>query len=354
MGKKACVILGLLVFFLLNREIYARGVSAGTLITNKARVEYDSYVFSNSISTQVRAVYGMSTFSGATNGFTYPGGTYLFHYSITNYGNTNINLIVVLNNFLTSSSNSVTNWKAYIIGFNTSRTVKGTNSQSRAFTNVIPEGSSYPYDLYIQTSIQSKPFHRGMLPLVSQVTSSGLRILYFGDNGIQYGGTNYGVLFPSVTIYAPFIALRKNLSVSNMPAYLARGGNPAIPVPDTYVTYTNFYDNDGNARATNLIIRDRIPYHTDFIVGSVNTSSIHTNGNVTVQYRDRSGASYTPSGPAGSADAAVREIILFFSGSPVGVHTANSGTDSFGTADGQPMDSDAGYFFYKVRVHRRE
>lgn len=344
------------LFLFLRPEVslLARGVSAGTIITNRALLEYNSLYFSNSVSTQVRAVYGMNPFTGATDGFTYPGGTYSFHYSITNLGNTNIRLIVNLNNFLSSSSNSATNWRAWLQGFTTSRTVRGTNAQTRSYTNIIPEGSIFAYDLFVQTSVDSRPFHRGILSLVSRVTGAGFRVQYFGDNGTLYGGTNYGVLYPFVSIYAPFIALRKVLAVSNMPVYLSRGGDPAIPVPDAYINYTNFYDNDGNAKATNLIIRDRIPSHTDFIIGSLNSTSIHSNGGVTVQYRDRNRALYTPTGAPGTPDARVGEIILFFTADPVGIHTPNAGADTYGSADGPPRDSDAGYFYYKVRVHRRE
>ncbi len=318
--------------------LMGKGVPVGTIITNKSSVQYKlGLIFTNvmdTVSTQVMAIYGMNQFTSSTLVSTYPGGIGTFNYAITNNSNINLKLFVTMSNFSTMSSNSVTNWYAYITGFNTSRTVSGTNSQYKQFTNTIHvsnmilPGSIFPYSLNIQTSPNSQPLHSGWLPLVTQVTSTnvGIRARYTGDNGGLYGGTNYRIEYPKVVISAPFILLRKTMSISNMPLYLANGGRTNIPVPDTIITYTNFYENTGNASATNLIIIDRIPYHSDFITGSLNVSSIHSNALVTPD----------TSNP--------REIRLTFTGASVKANNSNP----------LPRDTDAGYFYYKVRVHRRE
>ena len=166
--------------------------------------------------------------------------------------------------------------------------------------------------------------------MVLNATSQGINTEYVGDNGILYGGTNYNIYYPKVTINAPYITLRKTLSISNTPMYLVNGGITNIPVPDTIITYTNFYTNTGNANATNLIIIDQIPYHTDLI--STPTATPHTLGFITPQYLDSSNA------VLGTISADVRKIRFIVSGAAI----STSGGGS------------SGYIIYKVRVHRRE
>lgn len=339
------------------KNVHCKGVDAGTIITNWAQVEYTYGLsptnHSISLSTQVMAIYGMTPVTGLTNGFTYPGGTVLFDYSFTNNGNIAMQLIVTLSNFIMTNNYTGSNWKAWL-SMNTSQTIIGTNIQSISYTNNIPIGASTSYTLHIQTADTSKTYDWGRIPIITFVTTSGIRAAYNGDNNIFYGGTNFNILYPKVTINAPFIALKKTISISNMPIYLADGGMTNIPVPDAVLTYTNYYDNDGNAKATNLIIIDRIPYHTDFIIGSINTASIHSNANVSISYRERSGSFYIPTGAIGTSDQNIAKIIFTFSGSSVDEDENTEGTDTSGTADGQFPDTDAGYVFYKVVVHRRE
>lgn len=339
-------------------EINAKGTSAGTRITNYAYIQYLEFTttnyITNTISTQVMAIYGMSEIDGDTNGFTPPGSIYSFPYSITNNGNTDITLIVTMSNFSSLSSNSVTNWQAYMSGFTTSQTLQGTNYGYYSFTNIIFECATTSFTLHIQTSPNSTLLHSGFLPLVCMVTADGTNMSYIGDNSINYGGTNINLLYPRVTILAPVISLKKALCISNQPTYLASGGLTGYPVPDTIITYTNYYDNDGNARATNLIIIDTIPTHCDLIPTSL-VINAHTNSSgisspVQVEYYYSGAWQGSPSGIIGpyDGDRYVRRIRLRFQ---QGVEQNNG--DSGSTADGPPQDIDAGYFYYKVVVHRR-
>ncbi|MBU1077823.1 MAG: hypothetical protein KKH98_11060, partial [Spirochaetes bacterium] len=300
-------------------EVHAIGVIAGTRITNRAQAEHSAGLVSTMMSTQVMAIYGMTPVTGATDNYTYPGGTIWFEYSLTNNSNIGIDLYITLSNFIMTNNYSGSDWRAWL-SLNTAQTIIGTNAQSVSFTNLLNIGASTTFTLYIQTANNSQSYDWGMVPMVAMVTTTGVpagiaRISagYSGDNGIFYGGTNFSILYPKVTINAPFLSLRKTLSISNTPVYLANGGLTNIPVPDSVITYTNYYDNDGNARATNLIIIDRIPYHTDYILNSDNLT-LHTGGAVTLEYRNRGGAPYVPTGLPGTTDANIGEVIFRFSG----------------------------------------
>lgn len=340
-------------------EIDAKGVDAGTRITNTAEVEYTWGAFSTNtsvfMSTQVMAIYGMTPVTGQTDSSTYPGGLVSFDYFFTNNGNTVVDYILTLSNFTMTNGYSGDDWVGWL-SLNTARTIAGTNAQSIYITNTLNIDAVSSFTLFIQTAGNSSTYDWGFIPMVVQVTASGLAAGYTGDNSIFYGGTNYRLLRPKVTINAPYITLRKALSISNTPVYLANGGLPNIPVPDSVITYTNYYDNDGNSRATNLEIRDRIPYHTDFIWGSIDTTSLHTTGSASIQYYTRTGSPYTVTGfeTVGSPVPAIGEIrFLFGGGTSVAAHNSDA-LDNPDAADGNIPDTDAGRVIYKVLLHKRD
>ncbi len=332
----------------------AKGTVFGTRITNTAEVEFNGLINSTTMSTQVMAIYGMVTDltqNGATNSVP-PAGTASFFYIVSNNGNSDMDVIVTLSNFNMVSGS---NWQAWL-SLDTSQTMQGI-IPPLIITNNLPIGAVSIFTLYVRTDNNSAPNDMGNIPIIIEASSTNPGAIsagYLGDNAEGYGAynsTNYNRLYPVVNIAAPYIVLRKSLSVLNTPTYLANGGTPGIPVPDSVITYTNFYDNDGNAEAINLVILDRIPYHTDFILGSI-VNNLHIGGSATISYRDRNGAAYTPAVLPGEADPNIGQIVFTFSGASVGADNGDAG-DTVGVADGASQDDDAGYFYYKVVVHRR-
>ncbi len=358
MKTKIYILIIVLTVFIgvITTELSAKGTPAGTRITNFASVDYSGVSKSNSISTQVMAIYGMIPTSYTQSNITSAGGVVPFTYEVSNNGNTDMDYIVTLNNF---TNISASNYKAWL-SLDTSQTMQGSVI---LITNNIPMGSTSMFTLYIRTDINSPPGDWGQIPMTIQASNSlavNTNGGYLGDNTIFYGGTNYLVFNPKVTVAGPYIVLRKTLSISHTPIYLANGGDINIPVPDSVITYTNYYDNDGNSGAVDLKIIDRIPRDTDFINGSLMPGMLHIGANigvnVTISYRDRNGNSCALAGVPGEADPNIGEILLDFSfnaGSAVAGDNNDPG-DVYGTAlGGQYNDVDAGYFYYKVVVHRR-
>ncbi len=338
-----------------NNKVRAdTGTPAGTRITNWATVDFNQGNASNSISTQVMAIYSAApvTAGSASNLSVAPGNSTNFSYSITNKSDIPLVFNITLTNFALISGYAGGDWTAWL-NLNPTSIITGTpgtNYSILTFTTNIPAGASINFQLYMDTDINSDP-----LSSWGEITMNIWTPGYTGDNGTNYGATNYSTLTPRVNLGAAYIALKKTVVVTNTNAiYLASGiGN--IPVPESILTYTNYYDNDGTAKATNLEIRDRIPYHTDFIFGSI-VSTPHTGGNITEEYYD--GISPTPLSTggyvAGIAYPEIREIRFVFTGVAVGVHDNDGGTDTYGIADGPTQDTDAGYIVYKVVVHRRK
>ncbi len=361
MGKYLISIFIILHILILPiRAQYTKGVPAGTIITNKAEVEWDGGgPLTDIVTTNVLAIYGMSEITGATEGYIFPGGYVDFTYSITNNSNvTNLTIIITLSNFTMTNGYSGSAWRATLLNI-TSQTIVGTNDAPIILTNVLSYAEVFSFILRIETAPDSAPGDWGKVPLSINITGgdTNFYVKYQGDNSKWYGGTNMHSLYPKVTIKGPFVALKKVLSISNLPQYLAMGGDPAVPVPDAVITYTNYYDNDGNAVATNLIIIDTIPKHTDFIVGSINiipyTNLSGLPASYTIDFYNRNTGvwGYTPvaTGPFG-VDPNVGRIRIIFTGFSIGT---NNG-DNSGIADGNFPDIDAGYMWYKVVVHRRE
>ncbi len=361
--KKFKALFIVVLFLIETKVMWGKGTTAGAIITNRASVKYvmsgTPYTQYTYISTNVYAIYGVSETVGASNGYIYAGGEVELWFTVTNGGNTNTTLIFTMSNFIMTNGYSGSDWTAYLLNQSgvTLGTVIGTNLQSVKYTqnNVLPD-AVIKFGLKVKTAPDANPWDWGKIPLVVFITSqSGIRAKYTGFNGKVYGGTNMNMNYPKVTIYAPYIVLKKTMSISNIPAYLAMGGVTNIPVPDAVITYTNYYDNDGNAKATNLngttnlIIVDTLPSHTDFIIGSINVSS-YTGVTSIVRYYDKNYNPYTPSGPVGTPDPNVKYIHFIFTGNAI----AEDNGDTYSVADGPFPDNDAGKIIYKVLLHRRE
>ena len=357
------VLLISILFFIETKASWGKGTRAGITITNWASVEYVmgaiSYTQYAYTSTNVYAIYGVSETVGVSNGYIYAGGEVELWFTVTNTGNTNTKLIFTMSNFIMTNGYSGSDWTAYLLNQSgvTIGSVIGTNLQSVKYTqnNVLPD-AVIKFGLKVKTTPDANPWDWGKIPLVVFITSqSGIRAKYIGFNGEVYGGTNMNMNYPKVTIYAPYIVLKKTMSISNIPSYLAMGGTTNIPVPDAIITYTNYYDNDGNAKATNLngttnlIIVDTLPSHTDFIIGSINITP-HNGGTFTVSYYDENYNPYTPSGAVGTPDPNVKYIHFIFTGKAI---EPDNG-DIYSVADGPFPDADAGIIVYKVLLHRRE
>ncbi|MBN1897878.1 MAG: hypothetical protein JW827_03790 [Spirochaetes bacterium] len=339
---------------------YSKGVPAGIRITNWAQVYLGTNLYSyTNIATNVIAIYGMSDVTADTQGNIFPGGFILLTNYVTNNANTNIILRISLSNFTMNGGYSGSDWRATLLNL-TSQTVVGTAStQVRVSTN-LSYGNVFSFIIRVETAADSYPGDWGTLPVVLSMTggNTNLYVRYQGDNGNWYGGTNIHLYYPRITITGPYIVLRKLLAISNTPPYLAMGGVPDIPVPDAVISYTNLYDNDGLSGATNLIIIDTIPRHTDFIVGSINLN-VHSiaGANYAVEYYNRNTMiwGYVPAGsPPYNADPNVGRIRIRFTGPSVAPNENSEGTDTIGIADGDVPDQDAGRMWYKVVVHRRE
>lgn len=355
---KLLLLLILLIPFYPLKAQYPKGVPAGMTITNVAEVEWDgTYSATDIITTNVMAIYGMSEITGPTQGQIFPGGeVYLVNY-ITNNANTNLIIEITMSNFNMKAGYSGSNWRATLTNL-TSQTIVGTTGGPIVTTVTLSYGEVFSFTLWVKTAPDALPDDWGELPIILNIIGTNTNsyvVKYQGDNGKWYGGVGIHTYTPRVTISGPFIALRKVLTISNLPQYLAMGGMAGIPVPDATITYTNYYDNDGNAVATNLVIIDTIPTHTDFIVGSITiipyTNASGTTAPYIIEYADRAGVwGYTPiaSGPFGE-DPNVGKIRIRFTGFSVGIDNG----DSYGVADGAPQDIDAGYMWYKVVVHRR-
>ncbi len=338
---------------------YARGVQSGTRITNWATVSYKAgalaKVATNYISTNVMAVYGVSSINGETNGYTYAGGSVDFTYKITNNGNTPMSVNIILSNFTMNGGYSGSSWLALLSTsssfVSTNTTITGTNSISVTNKFDLAINEIFPFYIRIITAGDAFSGDWGSIPMLISTSNQGNYLVrYQGDNNDWYGGYTNRIIYPRVTIQAPFITLKKTLSISNVPLYLVSGGLTNIPVPDAVITYTNYYDNDGNVAATNLIIIDRIPYHTDFILGSIKSNN-YTGGNLNIRYYDNNNNLYVPTGVAGESDSNIRKIEFSFTNSQ-SIGTNNG--DTYGVADGVFPDTDAGWVSYKVIVHRRE
>ncbi len=359
--KKILLYLFMLLVWGINSG-YSRGVAAGTRITNWATISYTTGIFTkhatNYISTNVMAVYGVSEVGGITNGYTYAGGTVDFTYYITNNGNTDMRVNIILSNFSMNGGYSGSAWIASYStnsSFSSVTSITGTAQIAKTNTYSIGVNEIFPFYLRIFTAADAVSSDWGYMPVLVSVSNKGNYIVHYtNDYGEYYGGFTNRIIYPRVTIQAPFITLRKTLSVSNMPVYLASGGLTNIPVPDAVITYTNYYDNDGNVSATNLVIIDRIPSHTDFIIGSVMYSN-YTGGTLTVRYYDSNNNLYIPTGASGDTDSNIRRIEFSFENAQaIGSDDNSEGTDVYGTADGEFPDADAGWVAYKVIVHRRE
>jgi len=266
MKIKTYIFLSVLVGGILGMiyNIDAKGRPAGTIITNIATVQYTGAIVTNTNLKQVMAIYGTTPVLGATNSSTYPGGITSIVYSITNNGNTSLDYTITLNNFISNIGDSVSNWTAYI-SLMPSQIITGLTNQSVSYINTLNAGASVSFTLFVQTHTSAQPLDEARIPLVISATGTGLNASYIGDNGVSYGGfggTNVNIIYPRIAIDAPFISLTKVKAISNMPGYT---GDPNIPVPDTVITYTNYYVNTGSADATSFIIIDTIPSHTDFL-----------------------------------------------------------------------------------------
>ncbi len=338
---------------LIATELTAKGTRAGTRITNFATVDYAGGSKTNLISTNVMAIYGMIPTIGTQSNTTPSGVAFSFDYIITNNGNDDMDYIVTLSNF----NISALNWQAWLrFDTITSKTMQGALPPFSVTNNVL-EGSITVFTLYIKPDAASGPGDWGQIPMIIQASNSlavNTNGGYWGDNTIFYGGTNYLVYYPRVTVAGPYIVLKKVLDISG-----AMGG---IPVPDSVITYTNYYDNDGNAPAVDLRIIDRIPRDTDFITGSlIYAGMLHTGAIVNIEYWNRTGTVKIYDHPIpladGTADPEVGEIRINFSpGASVDKDNRvglPDPTDLYGVPDGTLQDADAGYFYYKVVVHRR-
>lgn len=358
MVKKIKIILiaGIILnFFTIS---YLKGINtrAGTVLTNKGEVEWAGGMkISNIITTNVIAIYGFET-SKITQGAIYPGGIVRLTNYITNKANTSMTLVINVSNFNMNPGYSGNPWRVTVPNL-TTQTLSGTIGGPIKITNVISYGSVFSFILQIETAPNSAPGDWGENPVHLNIIGgdTNFYVKYIGDNGIQYGGINLFNFKTKVSISGPFIVLKKVLTLTNLPQYLAFGGDPTIPVPDAIITYTNYYDNDGNAPATNLIIIDTIPTHTDFIVGSITNKPYKTatgqEPNIVIQYDNGSGLwNYTPV-PQGiwGEDPNVKRIRIRFLNRSI---SADNG-DSYGVVDGNLPDIDAGYLFYKVVVHKR-
>ncbi len=330
------------------------GTPAGTRITNWARVDFSQGSASNTVRTQVMAIYSAAPVTGGPSNLSVaPGNSTNFSYSITNKSDIPLVFNITLTNFALISGYAGGGWTARL-NLNPTSIITGTpgtNYSILTFTTNIPAGASIDFRLYIDTASDSAPPDSW-----GEVTMNIWTPGYIGDNGTNYGATNYSTLTPRVNLGAAYIALKKTVVVTNTNAiYLASGGIVNIPVPESILTYTNYYDNDGTAKATNLEIRDRIPYHTDFIFDSI-VKVPHTGGNITVEYYDGISPIPLPTGGyvAGIAYPVIREIRFVFTGVAVGVGDSDVPPDTYGIADGDAQDDDAGYIVYKVVVHRRK
>jgi len=346
-----------LIFLLLNsKNLQSYNTKAGTTLTNKAEVEYNSTIkITNIITTNVIAIYGFES-TKITQGNAVPGGIVNLTNYITNKANTTMTLVLNISNFNMKPGFSGSPWKVTVPNL-TTKTLQGTNGGPIIITNVINYGAISSFILRIETSSDSLPGDWGEVPVNLNIIGGNpsFYVKYIGDNGNRYGGTNISVFHSRVTISGPFIVLRKVLSITNLPQYLANGGNPAIPVPDAIITYTNYYDNDGNAKATNLIIIDTIPEHTDFIVGSITnksyTNSLGLKPNIEIRYDNGTGTfTYIPVGQGiWNTDPNVKKIRIRF----LNLAVSPDNGDNFGIVDGALPDIDSGYFWYKVVVHKR-
>ncbi len=345
------------IFFVLLLSggiLEGRGVKYNTVITNVVSIRYvdgvTNKIISAFLTTNVMAVYGVSGLQGITNKYTYAGGISDFVYSVTNNGNKEMRVFVILSNFEMTNSYAGSDWQGVLIDSSTSKTLSGTNINSITNRYNLSINEVLTFTVRVITANNSLPNDWGRVPVYVITSNEGGYITnYTGDNGIKYGGHFLLKKYPKVSIQAPFITLRKTMSVSNRAEYIARGGIPRIPVPGAVITYTNYYDNDGNMSATNLLIIDTIPEDTDFIIGSISFAN-YTGGVLTIRYFDRSGNLYTPTGANGTADPDIGRIIFSFESSP---SISPDNGDTYGIVDGAIPDIDAGWLSYKVIVNRR-
>lgn len=149
----------------------------------------------------------------------------------------------------------------------------------------------------------------------------------FGDSWPTQGDTrDFQVDTVPVVVKGPLMRLAKSVTLD---------GGKARPF-DT-MTYSITYDNDGSDSAFSVVLVDVLPQYTEWVVGSVDTSAIHS-GTVSISYSNGfSGAFSDPE------STNVRRVRFAF-------NTNISPTDGDDKSTPQTGGTDAGVIRFKVRV----
>lgn len=270
----------------------ANGVASGTAIGNFATMtasNVPSSTQSNSVSTTVKAIFGVATAAEPADGSAAVGGVKDYVVRIKNPGNLSqfIGINVGAQSF-GAGAGTTTQWSVAVddadpfavgLAWQTSgvATAAQAGDQATAAAALAPDAfSSYTLRVTTAGNAADGSTSAFTVKIVSTGTAYGP---YSGYNATTYGGpkeilrsagTGQGPSFITTTVQGPVLSITKSASSVTAPAsYIANGGGGTDPVPGALVTYLLVFQNSGTSAATSVLIYDPLDINVTYYTNSI-------------------------------------------------------------------------------------
>ena len=291
------VVIGLM--FLPSTEILAVGVTAGTTITNQAKVDGANFsTASNSITTNVRVIAGAGWSAGLDILGAVAGSTRSNVSYFTNLGNSAIDYQFSVDTFGTfGTTGGPWTWTLYVNGGAAYASSTGNMGVYGANEN-IASGANIEIILVVDIDVTAGSGWEEWR-LIAQATTPHVNTTqYAGDQAVplQYGGdatsgwgtddadrqtfNDTGIADGSLdTVFrlatdAPLIGISKTISAISDPS----GGGVAIAIPGATITYSIEITNSGSGVANNVRVIDTFDNVNTTIVAASETDTDNTGG----------------------------------------------------------------------------
>ena len=265
-------------------------IPAGTIITSEGYENYLNYkdaafnpkatIYGTTIEATVLPIYGLSGPGTPDDQYTEPSAAVYYVYQIFNEGNET-------DTYSLSTSSATYNgvygddWTFEIIrdDNNNGDWEDDTDTVTDEVT-LTEDGSAY-FFLKVTPSSNAQDASWGEVT-VTATTSATPAGEYTGANANTYGGPSYVQDTARTNINAPIMVMTRvatvDAPISGSPGYYLGGSHD--PVPGAVITYTITYTNEGNADASSVIIKEKIPVFGTTEAGHVNLTARMGSGDI--------------------------------------------------------------------------